>query len=399
MANFHCRLSTEEGRILIKNYFADSPEEARKYFENLGYCVLSIKKSWKNIHFSTKKKIKDSDFITFNQEFVALLKAGYPVHKALETVIQRVKKFNFKELLLKVREDVKGGKSLSESFSHFENIFSPIYPVALLAGERSGNLEESITRFLDYFKKITQTKKKIKSALTYPTLLIVFSFILLSILFYFVLPRFSIFYSEFKAQLPIITRFILSFSNFLVNNFLYFIGGILFLIIVYSRVKKTEKGAFIIDTMKLKLPYISSYLVDSSISFFCRTLSLLLISGFPLLSSVNIARKAVPNRNLKKRLQNIPELIKNGESLNKSLEKTGFFPPLSVDMIRIGETSASLPQMLTQVANFYDQKVESRIATLVSLIEPVVIIMMGVVIAFMLLSVYLPIFNLVKVVR
>ena len=399
MAIFQCRLSTEEGRILIKNYLADSPDEARKYFENLGYCVLSIKRSWKSIRFSTKKKIKDNDFIAFNQEFIALLKAGYPVHKALEAVIQRIKKVNFKELLLKVREDVKEGKSLSESFSRFEKIFSPIYPVALLAGERSGNLEESITRFLDYFKKITQTKKKVKSALTYPTLLIVFSLVLLSILFYFVLPRFSIFYSEFKAQLPFITRFILSFSNFLVNNFLYFIGGIFFFIIIYFQAKKTERGSFVIDTFKLKLPYISSYLIDSSISFFCRTLSLLLISGIPLLSSVNIARKAVPNKNLKKKLQNIPELIKNGESLNKSLEKTGFFPPLSIDMIRIGETSASLPQMLAEVADFYDQRVEARIATLVSLIEPVVIIMMGVVIAFMLLSVYLPIFNLVKVIR
>ncbi len=399
MPNFLCKLSTEEGRILTRNYLANSPDEAKRYFESLGYCVLSIKKSWKSLGFSIKGKIKDSDFIAFNQEFIALLKAGYPVHKALETVIQRIKKINFRELLLKVREDVREGKSLSESFSRFEKIFSPIYPVALLAGERSGNLEESITRFLNYFKKITQTKKKVKSALTYPTLLIIFSFILLSILFYFVLPRFSVFYSEFKAQLPIITRFLLSFSNFLVNNFFYFVGGIIILIIFYFQFRKTEKGSFFLDTIKLKLPYISSYLKDSSISFFCRTLSLLLISGIPLLSAVNIARNAVPNKNLKNKMQNISELIKNGESLNHSLEKTGFFPPLSIDMIRIGETSASLPQMLSEVADFYDQRVESRITTLVSLIEPVVIILMGILIAFMLLSVYLPIFNLVRVVR
>ncbi|MCP2597707.1 type II secretion system F family protein, partial [Candidatus Aminicenantes bacterium AC-335-G13] len=136
MANFLCRLSNEEGRVFTRNFFADSPEEARKYFENLGYCVLSIKKSWKSLHISIGKKIKDSDFIAFNQEFVALLKAGYPVHKALETVIQRIKKTSLKELLLRVREDVREGKSLSESFFKFENIFSPIYPVALLAGER-----------------------------------------------------------------------------------------------------------------------------------------------------------------------------------------------------------------------------------------------------------------------
>jgi type IV pilus assembly protein PilC len=380
-------------------YLAHSSEEAKRYFENLGYCVLSIKKDWRRIQIRFKKKIKDNDFITFNQELIALLKAGYPVHKALETIIQRIKNPYFKELLMKISENVRQGKSLSESFSPYVRIFSPIYPVSLLAGERSGNLEESITRFLTYFKTISQTKKRVKSALTYPTLLIIFSFILLGILFYFVLPRFSSFYSDFKAQLPFITRFLLSFSSFLESNILYILIGLLILLIFYFRIKRTEKGALFLDAIKLKMPYISVYWIDSNIALFSRTLSLLLASGLSLLSSVNIAQNSVFNKKLRAKMKSVPELIKNGESLTNSLEKTGFFPALSLDIIRVGETSASLPEMLTEVADFYDQKIETRVSTLVSLIEPVLIIFMGLLIASMLLSIYLPIFNLVRITR
>ncbi|MFQ6083507.1 MAG: type II secretion system F family protein [Candidatus Aminicenantia bacterium] len=397
MPYYLCKLSTEEGKIISTSYLAGSREEAKKYFENNGFCVLGVKKDWKQINLSLVRKIKDGDFIMFNQELVALLKAGYPIHRALETIIQRVKKINLKELLLKIREEVKDGKSLSEAFSHYGQPFSKIYPVALLAGEKSGSLETSISRFINYSKTISQTKKKIKSALTYPTLLIIFSLLLLGIIFNFVLPRFSSFYRDFEAELPALTRFLIVFSSFLERNIVYFLIGSFLIIIFYFRLKKTEKGILLLDNLKLKIPYASTFWIESTISLFCRTLSLLLAGGIPLVSSIEIARESVTNKYLGKRMEHLSESIKNGESLTNSLAKTEFFPPLSLDMIRVGETSAALPEMLAEVADFYDQKIETRISTLVSLIEPVVIIFMGLLIAGMLLSVYLPIFNVVRI--
>jgi len=268
-----------------------------------------------------------------------------------------------------------------------------------MAGERSGNLAGTISRFIDYAKVISRTKSRIKDAMTYPIFLIVFSFILFAILVNFILPKFSDFYVDFDATLPGITRIIMSVSMALKENFILIIGFVFLLALIFFQMKRNEKALVLLDRIKLKIPFGGPILLDSGVSLFCRTLSLLLEAGISLLSAIGVAIYAVPNKYLIQKMRYLQGHIKNGESLSKSLEKARFFPPLSIDMIRTGETSANLEGMLGNVADYYDETVQTKVDSFVSILTPVVIIFIGIIVAMMLFSVYLPIFNIIKVVR
>jgi type IV pilus assembly protein PilC len=402
MPYYLCRVATEDGAVISESFLAPSFDECRRRFEEQGLCVLSIKRDWKKIEIPLlpfEKKIKDKDFILFNQELIALLKSGYPILKSIDIILSRIKNHHFKELLMAVQNDIRAGKSLSDAFAPYEDQFSTVYLASLMAGERSANLDKTVGRYIDYAKVISQTKAKIKAALTYPSLLLFFSMILLLILINFVIPRFSQFYTDFDSQLPAVTRGLMSFSFAVKNHLPFLLGFVLLLFVAFILMKRKERTAVLLDRMKLWIPYGHSIWLESAISLFARTLSLLLAGGISLLSAVGIARKAVPNRYLQQQMKGLQDFIKNGESLSESLNKAVFFTPLALDMIRIGESSANLEGMLSDVADFYDERIRSRIDTFVSLIEPIIIIFMGLIVAAMLLSVYLPIFNVIRVTR
>lgn len=400
MPHFLCRLATDDGRIISEPFFSPSFKECRKHFEEGGYCVLSVRRDWKKIQvpvLSTDKKINEKDFITFNQELVALIRAGYPILKSINILIQRVKNEKLKEVLMLVGKEIQGGKALSEAFARHEKLFSTVYIASLMAGERSGNLAETISRHNKYARTISQTKSRIKTALTYPTILIVFSFILLFILLNFILPRFSTFYADYQAQLPSITRALIAVSLVVQRNMVFILAFVLMLFLAYFQMKKNERSLVFLDKLKLRTPYGKQIWMESAVSLFCRSLGLLLEGGISLLSAIPIASKSVPNKYMFSRMKILPESIKNGESLTESLRKTECFSPLALDMIRIGESSANLEGMLSDVAEVYDERLSSKIDTIVSLIQPIIIIFMGLVVAVMLLSVYLPIFNIIQV--
>lgn len=402
MPYYLCRVATEDGAVISESFLAPSFDECRRRFEEQGLCVLSIKRDWKKIEIPLlpfEKKIKDKDFILFNQELIALLKSGYPILKSIDTILIRIKNHHFKELLMAVQNDIRAGKSLSDAFAPFEEQFSTVYLASLMAGERSANLDKTIGRYIDYAKVISQTKAKIKAALTYPSLLLFFSMVLLLILINFVIPRFSQFYADFESQLPAVTRGLMSFSIVVKNHLPFLLAFVLLLFVAFILMKRREETAVLLDRMKLWIPYGRSIWLESAISLFAQTLSLLLAGGISLLSAVGIARKAVPNKYLQQKMKGLQDFIKNGESLSESLNKAAFFTPLALDMIRIGESSANLEGMLSDVSDFYDERIRSRIDTFVSLIEPIIIIFMGLIVAAMLLSVYLPIFNVIRVTR
>jgi len=402
MPYYVCRVATEDGSVISESFLSPSYNECRKRFEEQGFCVLSIKRDWKKIEIPLlpfEKKIKDKDFILFNQELVALIKAGYPIVKSIDVILNRIKNHHLKELLMAIQSDIRAGKSLSEAFAPYEDQFSTVYIASLMAGERSANLDATIKRYIDYAKIISITKSKIRAALTYPTLLLFFSLLLLLILLNFVIPRFSQFYADFDSQLPSVTRSLMAFSFFVRGHFLHLFGFLFLLFIGYIMMKRKERTRILLHRAKLRIPYGRAIWLESAISLFCRTLSLLLEGGISLLTATGIASKAVPNKFLQYLMRGIPDSIKNGESLSGSLEKAQFFTPLAIDMIRIGESSANLEGMLADVADVYDERIRGRIDTFVSLIEPVVIIFMGLIVATMLLSVYLPIFNVIQVMQ
>ena len=381
---------------------APSREECRRHFQAEGLCVLSVKKDWTKVNVRVlpfEKKIKDRDFILFNQELTALIKAGYPILKSLDIIAGRAKNVHLKELLLRVQNEIKGGKSLSEAFVPFEKNFTKVYTASLMAGEQSGNLTGSIARFIQYAKVLSQTKSRIRSALIYPTLLLFFALGLLIVLVTFILPTFAGFYEGFQSELPFISRLMMSFSLIARRSFPFLVLLIFLAVAVYIRMKNREATAITLDRWKLKIPFARRIWTEMSIALFSRTLGLLLEAGIPLLAAVGISSQAVPNKFQMLRLKSLPDHIRNGEGLSDSLAKSDFFSPLSLDMIRVGETSANLDGMLREVADVYDERIRAKIDTFVSLIEPVVIIFVGLVVAAMLLSVYLPIFNTIQVVR
>lgn len=400
MPAFICRIVTSDGRILKETVQAASVEDCRRRLESEGLCVLSIRKELKlsRIHLFGRK-IKPAEFILFNQELVALLKAGYPVLKSLELVEKRVENHVLLDIIRKVETEVRGGRTLSEAFAPYENLFSKVYTASLMAGERSGNLPGSLSRYIQYARVIDQTRSRVRSALLYPTLLIIFSAVLIGLLVGLVLPRFATFYADFGAQLPGLTRFLLKLAIFIRANLAWF--GLVLLVLSLAYLVIRKKSSFILfqDRLKLKLPYFRFLVQESAVALYCRTLGLLLEAGITLLSSVSVAALSVPNRFIASRLQSVADNLKNGLSLYDSLQKTEVLPQLALDMIRIGESSANLPGMLAEVADFYDDRLRDRIQTLVSLIEPVIIIFIGLVAAGMILSIYLPIFNIIRITR
>ena len=402
MPNFTCRVAGENGRVAVRSLLATSAEECRKSLEAEGVLVLSVHRDWRvfeaqGIRFG--RKIKDKDFILFNQELVALIRSGYPILRSLDAISGRLKNVYLKELLNKVAGEVRLGKALSEAFQPYEKTFGTVYAASLMAGERSGNLPGALTRYVAYAKTISQTRSRVRSALAYPTILLVFAFILFGILVNFILPRFAGFYQDFQAQLPGITRLLMSVST-AVNAHWYVIPAVLSLLVLfYLSRRKRPDFRLRLDGLKLHVPYGKGIWLESSVAVFCRTLGLLLEAGITLLQSIGIAIQSVPNAWVSRGMATVPDSIKNGEGLSDSLAKTGTLPPLALDMIRVGETSANLQGMLGDVADFYDERIRVKIDTLVSLIEPVVIIFMGLVVAGMLLAIYLPIFNVIRITR
>ncbi len=402
MPYFLCRLATDDGRLIKESCLAPSREECRKYYESRGLCVLSVRKDWGKVPLSLSsldRRVREKDFILFNQELMYLLRAGYPVLKSLELIMSRTKNQNLKEVLLRVADEVRSGRTLSEAFTPFQDRFSTVYIASLMAGEQSGNLAQAISRYTDYAKDINKTKSRIQSALIYPSLLLVFSFSLMMVLINFILPRFSGFYADFKSELPGITRLIMAAALAIRRSMLFLLLFGVLLGAAYFWLKRRERNRIWLDRIKLRLPYARRIWIESGVSLFSRTLGLLLGAGITLIQALVISCRAIPNRFLVHRVAGVPDDIKNGQNLSDSLVKAGFFPSLAIDMIRIGESSANLEGMLSEVSDVYDEEVRSRVDTFVSLIEPVLIIVMGLIVAAMLLSVYLPIFNIIKITR
>jgi type IV pilus assembly protein PilC len=395
-------MANEDGRNLTQSFLAPSAEECRRHFESEGLCVLSVKKDWKKLSLPGlpfERRVKDREFIMFNQELMALLRAGYPILKSLELITGRTKNVFLKEMLLKVEADIRAGKALSDAFAPFEKSFSKVYTASLMAGEQSGNLPGTIKRFVDYARVISQTKAKIRTALTYPTLLLTVSLVLMGVIVNFVLPRFTGFYQDFEAQLPGITLLLMSFAGLLrrLTPFLLALAAAGFYMLI--RLRNNEKVALAVDRLKLRIPFLRVIQRETGVSLFSRTLSLLLEAGITLVPSLPIAVQAIPNKFFLNRTKHLADDIRNGGSLSDSLIKTGFFPMLAVDMVRIGENSANLHGMLNELAEVFDQRTQARIDTFVSLIEPVIIVFMGLMVAAMLMAVYLPIFNIIKMTR
>ena len=402
MSSFNCRIADDAGTVFRRTFPASTASDCRRHFESEGFCVLSVRRERRKIGSllrGSEGKIKARDFIMFNQEFTAMIRAGFPVLRCLETIGGRTKNPALKNVLGRVENDIRHGKALSEAFAPFEDRFSKVYTAALMAGEISGTLPETIGQYVSYAKTIDRTARRVRAALTYPTLIICFSAGLLLLLINFVLPNFSEFYADFETSLPYLTSALIQFSLFLRRNWIIWPVLAAALVVLAWRMKRNPDMRRRWDRLKLRVPVARSLIVESAVSLFSRTLSLLLGAGASLVDAVALASQAVPNKHLAGRMEPVPAGIRNGEAFSEALSKTNFFPPMALDLVRIGESSANLSGMLRELADVTEERIQQKLDTLVSLVEPVVIILTGVLVAGMLLAVYLPIFRIIQVAR
>lgn len=402
MAYYKCTFVNEKGELIVRTIFSESKKDLQESYENADEKLMAVQKLYfQNVSFLgfLAKKVKHSDFLLFNQKMVILLKAGISFIKALGIVVGNMKKGHLREILVQAKADIGNGVQISDAFTSSQIPFQKIYRASLLAGEKSGDLITVLEKFNEYLEKIHNLKKRTMSSLSYPIILFIFMIMIVMVVMIFVIPRFSEFYTNFESELPFFTQFFLDASNFLKNNILYIIA---FFGAIFMGVKMLEKlnpRIIIIDRLKLKLPLLGKIILENSMAVFSRTLTILIAGGITVPESTSISIETVTNRYLYSKIQHIPEKIKAGNLLSDVLDEVEEVPKIMVEVTRVGDSSGNLIDVLNKNADFFESSINSKVNTIISLIEPVIIIVLGIVILFMLLSIYLPIFSTIKVVR
>lgn len=393
MTEYVVKLADERGRVQEQTHPAASAEELRARFLQAGYLVYSVKPKGALAGGSTQKKVKLQPFLVFNQQFVTLIKAGLPIPGSLELLARRQRDENFKAQLVNVAARIKTGESLSGAFDA-QGGFPLIFTTTLLAGERSGNLAEVLQRYVDFQRVSLTVTKKLKSALVYPTLLITLVIGLFIFLISFVVPRFAQLYDQLNAPLPKITVFLLDIGNASQKYGLYALPFVLLAAFLLYRWSKTDAGATLIDRVRLSVPLIGNIWLKYQVGLFARTLSTLLTGGLPLVPSLETAARSISSRQVSNAVFASVTQVREGQGLSRSLEATRIFPELALEMIEVGESTGALPAMLNSVGGFFEEDVDTSTAALLSLIEPTLLIFMGIVVAVILISLYLPILQL-----
>ena len=393
MTEFTIKLADDRGRVQEQVHTAATAEELRARFVQAGYLVYSVKAKSVLGGSSTKKKVKLDTFLIFNQQFLTLIRAGLPILSSLELLAKRQKDTNLRGKLEDVAARVKTGEAISSAFEA-QGGFPLVYTTTLLAGERSGNLEEVLQRFLDFQRVSLSFRKKLKASLIYPAFLIVMVIGLFIFLITFVVPRFAQLYDQLGTKLPELTVFLLNLGRAAQSYGLYFAAVLGLAIWLFMRWSKTDSGATAIDKVRVSLPIFGSVWLKYQVGLFSRTLSTLLTGGLPLVPSLETAAKSIESRQIAKAVTSAVEGVREGKGLSVSLDMTKVFPELSVEMIEVGESTGALPQMLNSVAEFFEEDVQTRLGAIMSLIEPVILIVMGVVVVIILIALYLPILSL-----
>ena len=398
---FRCRLASANGEIVEGVYVADTEARLRHELEDKGLFVLSLQPKHAvagvSLSLPQRRTINTREFLVFNQELATLLRAGMPLVQSLGLLKGRVTSPAFKAVLDDVHEKVRSGTALSEAFAAHGDMFPRVYGASLLAGERSGNLDAILRRYVEYTKIIQTVKSKTISALVYPAILIGLAVVLVSIIVLKVVPAFSDFYATFGAELPLVTRIIVRISEFLRSQlYLVIAAVVLSVLATLAWIRQPgQKARF--DFLILKLPVLGQVAGKFSTSQMARTLATLLGGGLPLVNALDIAARSVGNQYMASQLDIVSARVREGESFAGALEARGVFPEVAVKMAEVGESTGALQEMLNTVADFYDEEISTTMERFVTLIEPVLLVFMGLVIAGLLLALYMPLFQLSSV--
>jgi len=396
MAEYTIKMADERGHMLEQLEHGTSEVEIRDRFAQQGFLVYSVKPKGlfsADLRLPQRRKVKQDQFVIFNQQFVTLIHAGLPIIQSLELLIKRQRNPFFRSVLQNVRERLRGGELLSEAFAA-QKVFPKVYTTTLLAGEKSGNLEEVLGRYIAFQRLAVSFRKKLTASLVYPTLLVVMLFVMLTFLITFVVPQFANLYHQLGSELPPVTAAMLAIGVNAKHYFFYTLIGLIGAGFLLWRWMKSDSGATQMDRFKLKVPMLGDIWLKYQVAVFSRMLSTLLSGGLPLVPSLETSGESMQSHLMAHGIQQATRAVREGQGLARSLEQTKVFPEMSVEMMEVGESTGALPAMLNSVAEFYEEDVQNALATAMALIEPVILIVMGAVVAFVLISLYLPIFSL-----
>jgi type IV pilus assembly protein PilC len=398
---YRCRLGTPGGEIIEGVYVADSEARLRREFEEKGLLVLAIQQAGRRalagVHLPAlprRRKVPSREFLVYNQELATLLKAGMPLVQSLDILRQRVTNPVFKVVLDDVYERVRSGSALSEAFEAHAGLFPGVYTASLLAGEKSGNLEQVLRRYVSYVKVVSGVRRKTISALVYPAILVLLSIIVVTVIVVKVVPEFGNFYNQFGKELPLSTRFIVGLSAFVTAYFVLILGAIAGSIALALWWVRQPGQRRRLHRLILKLPMLGPIAQKFSTSQGARTLATLLGGGIPLVNALEVTSRSMGNQHMAAELTTAAQQVREGRSLAATLQDSGAFPDVAIKMVEVGESTGALQEMLNSLADFYDEEIDTNLGRFVTVIEPALLVIMGIVIAGLLLSLYLPLFNL-----
>jgi len=396
MGEFVCRVADANGRVFSHVEAASDKEEARQKLADRGLFVYSIDPRNSLISgllgVRRERKIGGNDFLVLNQQFNTLIKAGLPILRALDLLATRASAPRLRPILTQIRDRVREGKSLSEAIDE-AGVFSKVYSTAILAGEKSGNLSGVLEYYIAYQKVSTGVQKKLVAALVYPTLLIITASVIVTYLVTFVVPKFGALYRDLGVELPGPTKILIAVT---IDYRPYILAGLALLALAAVGVyfwSRSEQGGVAFDRFKFRLPILGPTLLKFQVAQFCRTLGTLLTGGTPLVAALATAAESISSRLIRGTVGQATQMVREGESLHSALAANRVMPDMALDMIEVGESSGALAPMLNSVAEFFEEEVSIKLAAMVSLIEPALLIVMGLLVAGILISLYLPIFS------
>jgi type IV pilus assembly protein PilC len=402
MSEYICRLGTPSGEIVTRIVEAAGTSQARFQLENEGFKVFAVSSVEGGLTSflpggGKKARVKQGDFLLFNQQLSALLRAGIPVLQSINLLKNRSASANLRIVLADVEEKIKSGYPLSEAFEA-QGIFPKIYTASILSGEKSGALDDVLSRFVEYLKRNVGVSRKLRGALAYPAFLLIASSFMVAFLTLYIVPRMSDLFKGLSANrgLPTITVIVLAISTGIANNAIWLVPLLLVLIAALVIWFRTPSGKLLLHKFLLKMPIGGQLIRNMATAQLSRSLSTLLSGGITVPDAWDISSQAINNLELRRRSHGVLPMIREGRGFTEALEKSGWMPELALDMIGIGEKSGSLREMLDEVASFYDAESEVRLEQLTTLLEPLILVFMAGIVVAILLAIYLPIIQTIS---
>ncbi len=392
---------TRGGQSVSGERVADSPEAAIALLRREQILVSKVapakaKAAGTGFSFSGVRRVPTKNLAIFTRQFSVMIDAGLPLVQCLEILGKQESDKNFSKIILKTREEVESGAALAEAMRKFPKAFDPLYTNMVAAGEAGGILDTVLKRLATYIEKNVRLKGQVKSAMIYPVAVLVIAALVVAVILWKVIPTFAQLFAGLGAQLPMPTRVVIWLSNSFVTLMPFVIGGMIAASFAFRQFYATYRGRRVIDRVALRLPVLGIILRKVAVARFCRTLSTLISSGVPILDGLDITAKTAGNAIVEDAILKTRTCIERGETVSGPLAETKVFPPMVTQMINVGETTGALDMMLSKIADFYEEEVDTAVAGLLTLLEPVMIAFLGVVVGGIVISMYLPIFDLIQ---